>query len=107
MPNENTPAPRGRGWRSGERLAGALPAAIRLWLLDHPGEHRARDVAEALPLPADMTKAQWSQKVANALSRLARNGEVIREDRDLGYKRPVGHYRLAVPADHTTGSVTR
>lgn len=106
MPNDDAPG-RGRGWRRGDREAGALPAAIRLWLLDHPGEHRARDVAEALPRPADVTKAQWSQKVANALGRLARDGAVVREDKDLGYKRAVGHYRLAVPADHTTGSTQR
>lgn len=86
---------RGSGWRRGQREAGALPAAIRLWLLDHPGEHRARTVAEALPKPPELTKAQWSQKVANALGRLARDGAVIREDRDLGYRKPVGHYRLA------------
>lgn len=75
--------------------ATALPGRIRLWLLDNPGEHRARDVAEAIQAPEGMSKAQWSQKVANALARLTREGAVVCEKRDIGHKKPVGHYRLA------------
>lgn len=72
----------------------ALPASIRLWLIDHPGEHRARDVAAGITRPADMTVAKWSQKVANALSRMARDGSVTREYRDIGHKKAVGLYSI-------------
>lgn len=72
-----------------------LPAQIRQWLTDHPGEHRARDVAEGLGLPDGMKRADWSQKVANALGRLSREGAVTRRDRDLeNHKRPVGFYSI-------------
>jgi hypothetical protein len=37
----------------------ATPARIRVWLLDHPGQHRAVEIAHGLGLP--------TQKVANAL----------------------------------------
>ena len=73
----------------------ALPSSIRLWLIDHPGEHRARDVAAGIKRPAELTVATWSQKVANALARMARDGSVVREYRDIGHKKPVGMYRIA------------
>ena len=73
----------------------ALPGRIRLWLLDHPGQHRARDVAEGLGVPADMRREQWSQKVANALAREVRAGKVVREEVTLpGWSVPCGVYRL-------------
>lgn len=85
----------------------ALPASIRLWLIDHPSEHRARDVAAGITRPPELSVAQWSQKVANALSRMARDGTVVREYRDLGFKKPVGMYRAAgVALPETVGSTT-
>lgn len=72
--------------------ATAMPARIITWLREHPGEHRARDVAEGLGIPAGVKRADWSQKVANALGRLQRNGDVTHVYRDLGHKRPVGVY---------------
>jgi hypothetical protein len=83
----------------------ALPARIRLWMLDHPGEHRARDIAEGLGVPAGMTRAKWSQKVANALVRLASDGSVARtEVTPEGWKVPVGVYSLQTAATAPTGS---
>lgn len=49
----------------------AMPARIRLWLLDNPGQHRAVTIAKALGLE--------TQPVANALGRLYRQGAVTRE----------------------------
>lgn len=72
-----------------------LPGLIRLWMLDNPGPHRARDVANGLGKPADMPQAQWSHKVANALARETRAGKIVREYQQLeGWLKPVGTYRL-------------
>lgn len=79
----------------------ALPARLCSWLREHPGEHRARDVAAGLGVPSGMTRATWSQKVANALGRLTRDGQVIRQNRDLGYARPTGLYSM--PAEQPAG----
>jgi hypothetical protein len=74
--------------------ATALPAQIVAWLTENAGEHRARDVAEGLGVPDGVKRADWSQKVANALGRLARDGSVKHQYRDLGYKRPTGVYSV-------------
>lgn len=77
----------------------ALPARIRLWMLDNPGQHRARDVADGLGVPDGMERQKWSQKVANALVRLTNDGAVTREAvQPEGWKAPVGVYQLAQPA---------
>lgn len=86
--------------RQGDINPTALPARIRLWLLDHPGSHRARDVAEGLGVPDGMARKVWSQKVANAIARETRAGKIIREEAQLpGWSVPCGVYRLpqAVP----------
>lgn len=70
----------------------ALPAQITTWLNEHPGEHRTRDVAEGLGVPDGMKPKDWTQKVGNALGRLARDQAVRRVFRDIGHARPVGHY---------------
>lgn len=70
----------------------AAPAAITAWLDQHPGEHRTRDVAQGLGVPEGMKPKDWTQKVGNALGRLARDGDVRRVYRDIGHARPVGHY---------------
>lgn len=70
----------------------AIPATITAWLRDHPGEHRTRDVAAGLGVPEGMKPKVWTQKVGNALGRLARDGDVRRVYRDIGHARPVGHY---------------
>lgn len=75
----------------------ALPFRIRGWLADHPGAHRARDVANGLGRPEWTTQGDWSLAVARALSRLLANGSVTRQDLDIGHKKPVGHYALAAP----------
>jgi hypothetical protein len=77
----------------------ALPVRLVSWLRENPGEHRARDVAEGLGVPPGMTKADWTHKVGNALGRLARDGSVRREFRDLGYKKPMGVYLIPETAD--------
>ena len=81
----------------------ALPTRLTEWLRQHPGEHRARDVAAGLGVPDGMTRAAWSQKVANALGREVQRGTVRRQDRDLGYKRPVGLYALPETAPASVG----
>lgn len=81
----------------------ALPTRLCAWLREHPGEHRARDVAAGLGAPDGMPRAEWSQKVANALGREVQRGTVRREDRDLGYKRPVGLYSAAETTAVTGG----
>lgn len=84
---------------AGTRDVEALPARIRLWLLDNPGQHRARDVADGLGVPSGMARAKWSQKVANALVRLTSDGSVVRDEvTPEGWKVPVGVYRLPQPA---------
>ena len=73
----------------------SIPSTIRLWMLEHPGEHRARDIAEGLGVPDGRTRAWWSQRIARALVRMNNTGKVVRHDRQLeGWKHPVGFYRL-------------
>ncbi|UQS95187.1 hypothetical protein Pam4_44 [Pseudanabaena phage Pam4] len=78
----------------GTRIPTALPARIRLYLLDHPGGHSAGDLARALPAPEGTTGRQWSQKVANALGRMAAKGEVTRERNSEAAMGPGVTYRL-------------
>lgn len=70
----------------------ALPSRIVTWLRQNPGQHRTRDVAAGLPAPDGMKPKVWTQKVGNALGRLARDGDVVREHIDIGHRHPVGHY---------------
>lgn len=72
-----------------------LPARIVAWLAANPGKHRTRDVASGLPAPDGMKPKDWTQKVGNALGRLARDGDVLRENIDIGHAHPVGHYSAA------------
>ena len=59
--------------------AAALPAQIRLWMLDHPGQHSTAAVADGLTMPEGITRKQWVMKVGNAMARLARTGKLERE----------------------------
>lgn len=80
----------------GARVAHTLSDQVRQWLVEHPGWHRPADVAKNLPRPevlADLTRAQWSQKVANAMAREARRGTIARtEDTPPGWSKPTGFY---------------
>lgn len=78
----------------GTRVPTALPARIRLYLLDHPGGHSAGDLARALPRPDDVEPRKWSQKVANALVRMTAKGEVVRERTSEAAMGPGVTYRL-------------
>ena len=70
-----------------------LPNRIRMWLQEHPGEHRARDVANGLGRPEDVKQADWSRQVATALSREVQRGNVSRTERTLdGWTKPTGLY---------------
>lgn len=65
----------------------SLPARIRNWLFNHPGEHRGRDIAAGIGEP--------TQPVNNALGRLARDGEVERRRESVeGRKVPITYYRF-------------
>lgn len=74
----------------------ALPARIRLWLLDHPGPKRPAEVATGLGLPEGMARQDWSRIVANAMGRLAREGALERVDlrEQMGWKGPCTGYEL-------------
>ena len=76
---------------------------IIAWLGENPGEHRARDVAVGLGVPDGVKRADWSQKVANTLGRLAREGAVQHHYRDLGHARPTGVYAAASEVPTPTG----
>lgn len=69
-----------------------LPSRIQEWLTAHPGEHRTRDVAEGLGRPDGVAPKDWTLNVGRALSRLALSGSVARTFKDLGHKKPTGHY---------------
>lgn len=49
----------------------SLSSRIRLWLLDHPGQHRPSQIAAGLGIPAGVAKQKWTQKVANECARMA------------------------------------
>lgn len=69
------------------RNPAALPARIRLWLLDNPGQHRAVTIAKGLN--------RETQPVANALGRLCREGAVTRDRVSVeGRKLPVTMFSL-------------
>lgn len=88
----------------GQRDHTALPARIRLWLLDNPGSHRPAEVAAGLGVPDGMTRAQWSQKVANAMSRLVKNGDLVAVDlrERMGWKGRCTGYHLPAPKSSPT-----
>lgn len=69
-----------------------LNGQIEAWLTANPGEHRTKAVADGIDPPPGMSRGEWVQKVGNACARLARQERVNRTNRDIGQKRPVGHY---------------
>ena len=81
MPAPNTTAP--------------IAPAIRAWLAKNPGPHRPRDVAAGLGVPEGMAKQQWTQKVANEVARMWRNGELTKAQTRLpDWKVPLTTYAL-------------
>lgn len=59
---------------------------LREHFTNHPGRHRAKEVAAALGEP--------TQPVANELARMARSGEVVREQLPVeGRVQPITLYR--------------
>lgn len=80
---------------------GSLNTQIRMHLLDHPGAHRPRDIAAALPRPEGFDRSKWTMRVANVCAQLSkpargRNAYLERVEKDAD--NPFTRYRLAPPA---------
>lgn len=71
-----------------------LRARIIGWMLQHPGEHRPRDVAAGLSPPETDTTAQWTTKVNTAMTRMHHAGVLTRERRSEAAHGPGSYYRI-------------
>lgn len=82
--------------------ATSLNTQIRMYLLDHPGAHRPRDIAAALPRPDGFDRSKWTMRVANMCARLSkpakgRNAYLERVERDDTER--FTRYRLLTPSE--------